>query len=1180
MCYNHRNFLISIILFCLVLIFTAGYSLAQQIFTFQQGVDGYYGCTDAHIFINKPDWTTGDEDMFEATGDGGEGDAKHALIRFDISSIPLGTEIDSAWVYLYFTQRRTIQTDTKELGAYRLNRAWGEGNGNDPSGYNGRPAVLGECNWNYAIFDTLRWTVAGCNGVPDDREEIPEDIKNFYTSNSTNSWHFWTLTNMCQRWIDHPDSNFGFVLREPVVSAAKGILDFASSEYNVVYYRPKVYIKLSSNPQTTTGTVSETHTYNSITIEATYTGDTDNDGSAGVTYKLSVESEWQPEVTMEKKPFLYKKTITELSPGREYDIKVTYSDIDSVVGENPKYITNIFLPHIKIIAGTITAEAEGPDIIKVTAPYSGDANQNGTAILEHKISSDTCWTKDGYMSRVDSFFQRTIIGLIPDTSYDIKVTYEDPDGVEGENPRVIYNIHTPPGEDAVTLDSCDSTHFHITMGDYTIEYDKTETDGYILIYPTLEPSEALATKVVHGALFDLMGPECVQNISANETDEEILITIHSSRAWADFTIQFRVYRQSPGLIRWKTNVSTKQSDVIYDNPRDLWFYNRTTRTLSGGSITKYAKQSRFAAGISYLYEDTINSSIFYFEDFSSLNNYFSLKQGWAPEYVVDASEESIGYERPYYPTTSVSAGTSYDIVDTYVYIIPGMPASEVEIAERFILSLSKIYEHIYKPDIIEETNWQEVASYELNDLLDDGCWATINEVDFLRAYVNIPRYNSAELIAQLDVLVAIEKYEEICGDVTSIDDGLEQILPYFYNTTHQTIVNDYPNVGITRGDSWYTMELAIGLAKLAKMGSGIANELLFASTETIINFAHNVDYEFPVFFDYNTNDAISGSEPDVAGGYAYLMLECYDLKEEQLYLDEAVASIQHIVGKGFNLAYELQMTAACAVACARLYQITGNSDYLRMGYMPIANIMKACWLWECDYGYALDYLTFFGMSPMQEAGVITMKEQYEVWIYLKEYMELVSGAIPDYLRNLIEGFIDYTPAVMRYSLAPFLPSEAVWTGTCIYGSVNVPSMYIPLEDLRQGWEQSGRIGQEIYGAGGPITFAAALFAIEEPDIGDYHTDCLLLETHPNPFDKSIVINYFLTGKGSTLTTLKIYNVSGQHIRTLINEEQQAGRHKVLWDGKDSSRKLLSNGIYFLRLEREESEYTKKILLIR
>ncbi|MEA1912410.1 MAG: DNRLRE domain-containing protein [candidate division WOR-3 bacterium] len=1162
-----------------ILIFIAEISFSQETFTFQQGVDGYYGCEDAHIFIDKPDWNTGNEDMFEATGNGGEGDAKHALIRFDLTQIPADIQIDSAWVYFYFTQRRTTQTGIKRLSVYRLNRSWGEGSGNDPGGYDGRFASQGECNWNYAFFDSAPWLIAGCDSVPDDREENFEDFKAFSTDILKNTWHSWSITNMCQLWITHPDSNFGFVLREPVISPAGGILDFASSEYNVIYYRPKLYVRLSPQPETLIDTVTESHTYNSISVNANYRGDTDRDGSAIMSYKLSDETGWGGDTAMVKEPFLYKCTITDLSFGSVYDIKITYYDPDSVVGENPKFIKNIQLYPAVTFTDSITAEILSPNIIKVKAPFSGDANKNGTANLEYKFSTNSYWIYEGIMSRMDSSFQKTLVGLTPDTNYDVRVTYEDPDGVEGENPRLIYNIHTPSNEESVILNSWDSTHFNITMGNYTIEYDKNETEGDILIYPTFEPSNALATKIVHGSLFDLMIPEYVQDISATENNEEIQITINSSRDWADFSIQFGVYKQSPGLIHWSANVSTNQSKVIDDNPRDLWFYDRTSHSLKDVSITKYSSQLKFAAGICYLYEDAINSSIFYFEDFSSLNDYFSLRQGWAPEYVVDASEANIGYKRPITPEITIPAETNFDIVDTYIYLTPGMPGSKREIAERFIYSLSMIYEHIYKPDIIA-CNWQDVASYELNDLLDDRCWVNFGGVDFLRAYVNIPRFSSAELIAQLDVLVAIEKYENIYGNVTDIDDMLEVALPYFYNTTHQTIVNDYPNEGITRGDSWYTMELAIGLARLAKMGNETANSLLFASTQSIINFAHNVDYEFPVFFEYGTNKPISGSEPDVAGGYAYLMLECYDLTGEQTYLDEAEASIQHIVGKGFYLSYELQMTAACATACARLYQITGNNEYLRMSYMPLANIMRTCWLWECDYGYASDYLTFFGMSPMQEAGVITMKEQYETWDYLKEYLNISKGFIPDYFNNLIEGFINYTPAVMRYSLAPFLPPEAVWTETTIYDAVNIPSMYVPLEDLREGWEKSGQIGQEIYGAGGPLCFAAGFSTIEESDTVCYPSKCQILKIYPNPFVKTTVIDYYLPGIGSTPTTLKIYNALGRLIRTLVNENQKPGKHSSSWDGKDSKNRALPNGSYFLRLDTGGLRDIKKILLIR
>jgi hypothetical protein len=100
------------------------------------------------------------------------------------------------------------------------------------------------------------------------------------------------------------------------------------------------------------------------------------------------------------------------------------------------------------------------------------------------------------------------------------------------------------------------------------------------------------------------------------------------------------------------------------------------------------------------------------------------------------------------------------------------------------------------------------------------------------------------------------------------------------------------------------------------------------------------------------------------------------------------------------------------------------------------------------------------------------------------------------------------------------------------------------------------------------------------DPRDYLTESQILQTYPNPFYKSIVIDYFLTDKGSTLTTLKVYNVLGKLIKTLVNKEERAGRYNISWEGKDSSERDLPNGIYFLLLERGESKDRKKIILIR
>ena len=88
----------------------------------------------------------------------------------------------------------------------------------------------------------------------------------------------------------------------------------------------------------------------------------------------------------------------------------------------------------------------------------------------------------------------------------------------------------------------------------------------------------------------------------------------------------------------------------------------------------------------------------------------------------------------------------------------------------------------------------------------------------------------------------------------------------------------------------------------------------------------------------------------------------------------------------------------------------------------------------------------------------------------------------------------------------------------------------------------------------------------------------LLNNYPNPFSQSTVISYQLSE--SSKITLKIYNISGQEIRTLVNEKQIAGKHSVTWNGKDSNNKNVSSGIYLYKLSAGKETKIKKMLLLK
>ena len=86
-------------------------------------------------------------------------------------------------------------------------------------------------------------------------------------------------------------------------------------------------------------------------------------------------------------------------------------------------------------------------------------------------------------------------------------------------------------------------------------------------------------------------------------------------------------------------------------------------------------------------------------------------------------------------------------------------------------------------------------------------------------------------------------------------------------------------------------------------------------------------------------------------------------------------------------------------------------------------------------------------------------------------------------------------------------------------------------------------------------------------------DFKLYQNYPNPFNPSTTINYLLPEGGNV--TLKIYDILGQEVTTLVNKKQSAGKYKVKFDAGN-----LSSGIYFYRLIADNFWKTKKMILLK
>lgn len=91
-------------------------------------------------------------------------------------------------------------------------------------------------------------------------------------------------------------------------------------------------------------------------------------------------------------------------------------------------------------------------------------------------------------------------------------------------------------------------------------------------------------------------------------------------------------------------------------------------------------------------------------------------------------------------------------------------------------------------------------------------------------------------------------------------------------------------------------------------------------------------------------------------------------------------------------------------------------------------------------------------------------------------------------------------------------------------------------------------------------------------------DYILEQNFPNPFNPETNIKFSL--KNPSKVKLKIFNLKGQLVKTLISEFYPAGNHHVKWDGKNQLGKKVSSGVYIYRIKVGSFIETKKMVLIR
>ena len=88
----------------------------------------------------------------------------------------------------------------------------------------------------------------------------------------------------------------------------------------------------------------------------------------------------------------------------------------------------------------------------------------------------------------------------------------------------------------------------------------------------------------------------------------------------------------------------------------------------------------------------------------------------------------------------------------------------------------------------------------------------------------------------------------------------------------------------------------------------------------------------------------------------------------------------------------------------------------------------------------------------------------------------------------------------------------------------------------------------------------------------------LEQNFPNPFNPETTIRFSLARRGQV--SIVVYNVIGQRVATLADQEFEAGEHQVVWNGRDGSGRQAASGIYLYQIKSEQLTKSRKMILLR
>jgi hypothetical protein len=572
-----------------------------------------------------------------------------------------------------------------------------------------------------------------------------------------------------------------------------------------------------------------------------------------------------------------------------------------------------------------------------------------------------------------------------------------------------------------------------------------------------------------------------ENIKVSKIDGSILLTANTRLG--DYRINLSFPESEETVLRYTTTFRGSFPILIPFWPRDIIPLTNDGR-IENTSGKIHAQQVGGRSGqLFFSMTKPENGTVFYFQNLTAMSPYCQDSETSLLD-TVGGDWPEIGFQFPVNSKKPLPPDTEYVISDAFVILSDAIPEKDNDITEQYLKYLTAIYLLLPKPETIYH-DWPGIAKTVLDDLsYNKGCWTQTDGSPYLNAYV-CDYKTPPEIMVQLAFLVPLNEYLDWAETTHKLFDEVNDSLGSFYDQQVKSIVRWHPSMEgeLDRSeeqkqemvmDSWYLHHPLLNLSRLAVNGDKVAEKLFLDSLDFVIKVAHHFDYEWPVFYKMTTLEVIKaetspgkGGEKDVSGSYAHIMLMAWKLTGEERFLNEAKKAVKRLGGLGLQIFYQANNTAFAAGALLELYKETNDKRYLELSYCCLAGIFKNMQLWDCDYGFSKNFPNFFSVFPLNDAPYTAAYEELEVYAALQQYLLMSEGIdILPSLRILIPEFIKYAVGRLAFYYPPMLPddmiSEEVRTGEI------KKDLWVPLEDIYDGWEKSGQVGQEVYGSGIPF----------------------------------------------------------------------------------------------------------------